>query len=55
MSTLIPAAKAVPITFLLRIQHDLVRERVCIASSYWRYVVFVSIDNADYLHSRLLQ
>ena len=55
MSALVPAAKAVPVTFLLWIQHDLVREGVRITSRDGRYVVFVSIDNTDYLHSRLLQ
>jgi hypothetical protein len=55
ISTLIPAAKAVPITFLFWIEHNLVRKRVCITGCDRRYVVFVSIHNPDYLHSCLLQ
>ena len=51
----IPAAKTVPVTFLLWIQHDLVRKRIRITSRDRRYVVFVSIDNTDYLDSCLLQ
>ena len=52
---LVPAAETVPIPFLPRIEHDLVRERICITGRDWRNVVFVSVHNADYLHCCLLQ
>jgi hypothetical protein len=55
VSTLIPAAEAVPIPFLLRIEHDLVRERICVTSGDRRNMVFVAVHNTDYLHCRLLQ
>lgn len=44
-----------PIAFLLRIEHDLVRKRICIAGCDWRYMVFVAVHNCHYLHGSLLQ
>lgn len=43
------------VSFLLRIEHDLVRERIGIASGDWWYVVLVAVHDSHDLHRCLLQ
>ncbi len=44
-----------PITLLLGVQHDLVREGIGFASGDGGYMVLVAVHDGDNLHRRLLQ
>ena len=41
-------------SFKLRVYNDVIWERVCFGGSNWRNMIFVSIDDVDYLESSFL-